>query len=214
MNKTIVIIGAGKGISFYVAQAFQKMNFNLALISRNADNLKTLKQELTGKNTTISTYPVDVQDTEALTAVLSQLKKDYNTIDVLFYNAAHISMRNILEESEASLVTDFKINVVGLLTSTLALKDNLIKSNGAILATGGGYRGKSPIPGLGSLSLGKAALRSLLESLQQSLPENVYVGSVSANGIVNEEAILHHPQVIADTFVKLYKDQSVLEVAI
>lgn len=215
MNKTMVIIGAGKGISFHVARAFQHSGFNLALVSRKAENLWWLKEQLSEEDNTppISTYTADVQDTGTLKNTLRQIRQEHRSIDVLFFNVAHISNRNIMEEPEASLMADFKTNVVGLLTSILALQDSLTESDGAILVTGG-YIYKKPNPDYASLSLGKAALRNMVESLSRSLPENVFIGTISVNGYVSEKAALHHPKTIADVFLNLYKGRTVLEVII
>jgi len=50
--------------------------------------------------------------------------------------------------------------------------------------------------------------------LSQSLPNTVFAGMVSVNGIVSKDSILHHPQLIAETVLNLYHDRSVLEVSL
>ena len=42
MQKSILIIGAGTGLSLGVAQKFGEQGYKVGLISRNADNLEKL----------------------------------------------------------------------------------------------------------------------------------------------------------------------------
>ncbi|MDE6726541.1 MAG: SDR family NAD(P)-dependent oxidoreductase, partial [Oscillospiraceae bacterium] len=49
MKKTIVVVGAGKGLGNGVAKKFGKENFRVILMARNEDHLKEYAAELTAK---------------------------------------------------------------------------------------------------------------------------------------------------------------------
>lgn len=62
-----------------------------------------------------------------------------------------------------------------------------------------------PNPQFGSLSLGKAGLRSLAHQLHEALkPEGVYAGTIIVNGYIQPDSPTHSPKIVADKFWELY----------
>jgi short-subunit dehydrogenase len=120
---------------------------------------------------------------------------------------------SIAEETADSLTKDFKINVAAALTAIqLALPDMEKNNTGTILFTGGGLALK-PSADYGSLSIGKAGLRSLAELLHEALkPKNIYVGTVTVCGYVSENDDKYNPTRIAEQFWKLNTERSLFEI--
>jgi short-subunit dehydrogenase len=56
MKKTIAIMGAGPGLGLSIAKKFGANGFQVALISRNADKLNTLVEELRSLNIHLVRY--------------------------------------------------------------------------------------------------------------------------------------------------------------
>src|SRR5690606_21762399 len=115
----------------------------------------------------VFTYKANVANKAELRSVLENILEKFKEIDVLFYNAVHIIKKSILEETEVSLINDFTINVIGLLTAVQTLKENLIKSKGVILVSGGGVA-LCPFPEYSSYSISSSALRSMVLCLNSS----------------------------------------------
>jgi len=212
MNKTIVIFGAGEGISFELAKIFVQNNFNVTLISRNIFKLEKIKETLIQINNNVKIFSCDISDEKQLNQTIDTILEENNEIDAVLYNAAHIKQGNILDESFKTIVDDFKINVASLVTIVQRFRPALSRSTGALLITGGGI-GIKPNPDYVSLSLGKAALRNLTQSINKTLSgENVFVSTILINSYVSTEKKLHNPKNIADIFWNLYRDRSVSEV--
>jgi short-subunit dehydrogenase len=212
MTKSILIIGAGSGVSLSVAKKFGSLGFRVLLLGRNEKNLKSLSDELTSLNIRSTFYISDVGSEIAFSQVLGQIATENEDLEVLYYNAASFRTINVLSESTDSLVKDFKINVCGLLMATTILESYLVQNKGSILVTGGGFA-LYPSADFASLSIGKAALRSLTFSLAEALkPKGVFVGTVMIKGMVSPEAEIHNPDNIAEKFYQLYLDKTETEI--
>lgn len=113
---------------------------------------------------------------------------------------------NLLEETADSLAADFKVNVGGALESVKfvlpAMQD---KGEGTILLTGGGLS-LNPSPLYGSLSIGKAGLRSFAGALFAQLKDSpIKVATVTVAGFVSAQSEKHNPQAIAAVFWNLHQ---------
>jgi short-subunit dehydrogenase len=212
MSKTIIIFGAGAGISQSVAKAFGKKGFSVALVSRNAEKLSAFVTALAQDNIHAKAFTADVSDTTALKNAITEIKNTFGTIDVVHYNAASLRMVNIQDETAETLIKDFAINVAGLQTVALLTMNELEANKGAILTTGGGFA-MYPSADWASLSIGKAGIRNLSESLSQVLgKKGVFVGTVTVGGYVTPQSEIHNPDNIALHFWKLYSDRNNFEI--
>ena len=210
-RKIMLIVGAGQRLGISVAKRFLIDGFSVILISRNESNLNSLKQRLTGYKDYVFTYKADVSNKIQLKLVLESISKKFQTIDVLFYNAVNIVKRSVFQESEADLVNDFTINVIGLLTTVQTLKENLIESNGVVLVSGGGIA-ICPMPDYLSYSISSSALRSLVLCLNSSLLKHgVYTGVLLINGPIDENSQTYSPINIANVFWQMYVERKVAE---
>ncbi|GAB2588539.1 SDR family NAD(P)-dependent oxidoreductase [Spirosoma areae] len=212
MNKVLVILGAGAGISQSVAKAFGRQGFSIALVSRNAEKLNSFTEELTNENIVSQAFTGDVSDEAAMQKTVADIKAALGRIDVVHYNAAAMRMVNVLDETAETLIADFKVNVAGLQTIALVTQTELEANAGAILTTGGGFA-MYPSADFASLSIGKAGLRNLSESLSQALgKKGIFVGTLTIKGYVTPESEVHNPDNIARHFWKLYADRTAFEI--
>ncbi|MCA1055877.1 SDR family oxidoreductase [Rossellomorea aquimaris] len=188
MNKTIVIIGAGKGISYQAAKRYGQKGFNVALISRTSQSLKELEKELAEFGVNVKGFQGDVSSQASLQQALSSVRAEFgDTIDVLLYNAASIRPGNPSTIRREDFLYDFQVNAAGALAAVQEALPFLHDEGASILLTGGGLA-LNPYAEYASLSVGKAALRSLALSLHQELsPRGIYVGTLTINGFVQED---------------------------
>lgn len=208
--KTIAIIGAGKGLSQAVAEKFSKEGFAVRLISRNPENLNSITAELKTKGIDADTASADAGNAKQLTEALQSLEPATG-FDVVLYNAAVVKAKDILDETSESLVRDFEINAAGALNAVHATYNGLKANKGALLVTGGGLA-LTPSADYGTLSVGKAGLRSLTLQLHDRLKQDgIYVGLLTVAGFINPESVTHSPELLANLFWKLYQDRNQVE---
>jgi short-subunit dehydrogenase len=210
--KSIIIIGAGPGLSAGLALKFGKEGFKVGLVSRNAEKLEQQVKELNVQGIEAFYATADAYDKDQLTKAVDALVREMGGVDVLLYNAAALKMKDLMKETVDELVDDFKISVANAFHLSQHLYPRLKETKGSILLTGGGFA-IHPSPMFGSLSLGKAGLRSLAYQMNQALKsDEIYVGTVSIDGYIQHSSETHSPAILADLFWKLYTEKDQIEI--
>lgn len=211
MKKSILIIGAGPGLSQSVAEKFAAEGYHINLISRKQNNLAQIKFVLEQKGITVNYAVADASDSGQLTDAIEKLSKEASGFDVVLYNAAVLKAKDIMEESTQSLTSEFVVNVANALHSLQVSYEGLKLKKGAFLLTGGGL-GIHPSAAYGSLSIGKAGIRSLAFQLHDRLKgEGIYVGLLTIAGFITVDSTTHSPSILADLFWNLYSDRNNVE---
>lgn len=211
MERSILIVGAGSGLSLAVARMFGKQGFKVGLISRNKKNLETLSLALSTANIENYHEVADVSNSDELHIAINTLNHHLKGVDVLFYNVGNVKQKHILEEDPQSLTDDFLINVVGLQQSYNYLRNTLKDKKGSVLVSGGGFA-MFPNEDYGSLSLGKAAIRNLAVQLNHiGKNDDIYVGILNIAGHITRDSASHTPEKVAEKFWTLYLNKSIAE---
>ncbi|MBI5402015.1 MAG: SDR family oxidoreductase [Ignavibacteriae bacterium] len=86
-EKVCIITGAGKGIGREAAQLFYSEGAAVALITRNMDDLRSLKKELMFDDSRVLLYSGDVSDEETVKNFVKESMNKFQRIDVLINNA-------------------------------------------------------------------------------------------------------------------------------
>ncbi|MFD2329237.1 SDR family NAD(P)-dependent oxidoreductase [Cohnella sp. GCM10020058] len=208
----LVVVGAGAGVSASVARKFGSEGFKVALIARRKASLEALAEELTGQG--IDTFPVeaDASVPASVEEAFGRIRASFGEPSALLYNAAAITRSAVSNLDEQQLIDDFKVNVVGALTSVKQVVPSFVaRKHGTILITGGGLA-LSPNPAYASLSIGKAGVRSLAFALAEELaPQGIYVGTVTIAGYVSK-GTFYDPDRIAESYWKLHAQRDQVEI--
>lgn len=213
MNKSIIIIGAGQGLSAEIAKKFGREGYQVGLICRKVFELAEILQELKTNGVTVYAAPADAGRTGDLEAAITFLKAKLDMIGVLVYNAAVIKQQDVLAETRESLLADLNVNIAGALDSVKILYEDLKQTRGAVIFTGGGLA-IHPDPAYGSLAIGKAGLRNLAYQLNCRLaPDGVYAGTITINGSIAPSSETYSPAVLAELFWELATNRDRLEIA-
>jgi short-subunit dehydrogenase len=211
MNKSILIVGAGTGLSLGVALKFGKQGYKVGLISRSNDNLEKLNNQLKAENITSFYKSADIKNEKQLQEAISELTVQLGGIDTLLYNAANVKIKHLLEENQESLVDDFMLNVVGAHQAFQLVYLQLQERKGSMLISGGGLA-FHPHQNLGSLSLGKAGIRNLaLQLTAIGQEKGIYVGILNITDRIFPESLKHSPKILAEKFWTLNINRTITE---
>lgn len=212
MSKSILIIGAGPGFSTGVAEKFGSEGYSVGLVSRNAEKLQSLSDQLSRKGITNYYAVADASIQSELEHAITDLKTKLGGVSVLLYNAAALKNKDIWTETTDDLVQDFKLNVAHALYSAQILHDDLKNNQGAILLTGGGLS-KNPNPQYGSLALGKAGTLNLALQLNKRLKaDGIFAGTITINGFIRPFSPTHSPEILAEKLWRLFQNRTDAEV--
>ncbi|MCD0456389.1 SDR family NAD(P)-dependent oxidoreductase [Chryseobacterium sp. LC2016-27] len=203
--KTIVIIGAGPGLGYSVAQLFGSRGFKVSLIGRNEERLKDEVRSLQSENITADYAIADAANGKELSFALTSLGAKEDLPDVILYNAFSYVEKNLENESWDSIKNQLDVNVGGafnLLKEVLPVARKTGK--GKLFFTGGGFA-IDPQPNFTGLSIGKAALKNLLGGTAKSVEEtDIHIASVVICGTIGGEDPKYSPDRIAENYWDLY----------
>ncbi|MDN6279895.1 MAG: SDR family oxidoreductase [Psychroflexus sp.] len=212
MTKNIIIIGAGSGLSKSVAEKFGQEGFKVGLISRTTDKLAKIVADLENQDIKSFYTTADAGNETQLNQAIKTLRNTMGSVNTLLYNAAVLKQKNIMEETTASLSEDFKVGVLSALDAVQTVFEDLKENQGTVLLTGGGLA-IHPNPEMGSVCMGKAALRNLGFQLNTTLEkDNIYAGMLTICDQIKEDSTTHSPKILADKFWQLHENRSEAEI--
>lgn len=201
MAKLFAIVGMGDGMGLAIARRFAREGFAIAMMARNAAKLQAFRAMLQAEGYEAHDFAADAGEEASLQSAFASIQTQLGDPEVLVYNAATPKMESVLNETMETLAIDFKINVAGALAATKAVLPAMqAKGQGTILFTGGGFA-MYPSLDFGSLSLGKAGIRSLAKMLAEALEaDGIRVGTITICGIVKPEDDKYNPDRVAENY--------------
>lgn len=221
MQKTIVVVGFGPGVSSAVADKFGAEGFNVALVARSEARLDAGVAALKARGVTAAAFPADAGDPAAIRAAIAKARAELGPIGVIQWNAySGRGFGDLLTADPRAAKDLFDVAVVGLIAAVQeALPDLRSAGDGAILVTNGAFGELNPVIDALAISLnevgiplGNAAKAKLVGLLAARLKdEGVYVGEVTIAGVVkgtgpeNPGIPTIEGAAIAETFWRLYQ---------
>ncbi|KAJ5928879.1 hypothetical protein N7466_007835 [Penicillium verhagenii] len=224
-NRTIAIVGVGSSMSRSLALWLASLGWNIALISRSEKNLSTIADEVknaqTNKESKVIYRAADAGDPTSLKAALDWCADQFQSkLDVLNYNAAHVSESDITNLTPEELEADFRVAAVGTLVAGQwftknARLDNIQKGERPLLLVTGGALDKDPQPIFSSLSTVKAASQTVSRLFAKTLPEkfNIMVGMPLVSGRIMDPLTgeyidgFHPTDIIQTVFKPFFEDR-------
>jgi 3-oxoacyl-[acyl-carrier protein] reductase len=164
MPKTIVVVGASRGIGLEVVKQFAADPDNRILCFSRSFSEGTLEGF-----PTVETYPLDLASPD----VRPQLERRLSAIqhiDILINNAGFIVVKPFMELTHAEIATAYQVNVIGVMETIQACLPKMAQGAHIVsISSMGGFQGSMKFAGLAAYSTSKAAVASLTELLAEEL---------------------------------------------
>ncbi|MCD0483632.1 SDR family NAD(P)-dependent oxidoreductase [Streptacidiphilus sp. ASG 303] len=197
---TALVVGAGPGIGASLARALAAEGHRIGLVARDAGRLERLAADLSGQGADVAVRTADAGRAEEVAEAVRALGAD-GPVEVLAYNAAYRAGR-LTDCGLDELRHAHEVNVLSALAAVRAARDDLVRTRGSVLLTGGGLALR-PSAEEGVLSLGKAGLRAAAHILAADLGERgVRVRTLTVAGPV-APGTAFDPDLIARAFLAL-----------
>ncbi|MCC2594103.1 SDR family NAD(P)-dependent oxidoreductase [Tessaracoccus sp. OS52] len=207
---TIAIIGAGSGLGAAVVRRFAKEGFAAALISRTADRVNALAEELRGEGIEARGYSANVRDHGALRAALDAAAADLGPIDVLQYSPlpAKEFLRPVLETTVDDLQPAIEFSVYGPLVAVHHVMQHMrFRGGGTVLLVNGGTA-VQPLAKFAGTSVAFAGESALGAMLHDALaPDNIHVGQLIIPGGIIPGHPRKDPQVLAERLWTIHSER-------
>lgn len=169
--RVCVVVGVGPGLGEALARTFSTEGYRVALLSRREQKLAALASELDGV-----AVACDATDPASIRAALAEVRRRLGPVHTLLWNVGSAVWGDLDTVDEDGMELAWRTNALGLFAAAkAAVADMRAAGEGAIIVTGAtaSRRGK---PLTTAFAAGKAAQRSLCQSLARQLwPEGVHV---------------------------------------
>lgn len=180
-RKVAVVVGVGPGLGSALAHRFAEDGYDVACLARRESYVNELAEEIGGRG-----YVADVRDAAGLQDVLARVRDEMGPVDTLLWNVGSGVFGDIDEIGLDALDLAYDTNTRGLMVAVRAVLPEMREAeSGNIIITGAtaSLRGK---PFTTAFAAGKAAQRSLAESLARKLwPEGIHVALIIVDGMVD-----------------------------
>jgi short-subunit dehydrogenase len=183
-SRHLLLIGAGPGVGASVIRRFGREGFRSTLIARS-ETLERLATELRSDGLGIEAISLDIADLDGYRAALDRIFRAPGAPGIIVYNAALPDPGEILDTSVERLRTAYDVDVIGaVVAAQVAIPVLRTAGAGTLLVTSGGFA-DHPVPGLATLSMGKAALRSAATLIAAGVRENgIHAATITIAGSV------------------------------
>ena len=204
MNESVLIVGAGSGLSASLARLCALENMSVFLAARNIDKLKTLTEEIKAY-----TYQCDASDIESVSNLFKETDKIIGTPDLVIYNPSARMKGSITELDPKRTQEAINVTCFGaFLIAQQASKRMLKRKSGSIFFTGA-TAGIKGFANSSVFAMGKFGLRGLAQSLARELhPQNIHIGHFIIDGGIGRESNqgyeMMHPDSIAKFYLQFY----------
>ncbi len=164
MRKTIVVVGASRGIGKELVKILSQDKNNLILaLARNTKSLEEFDQH---ENVQIHSFDLN---TNSVRVSAEKIFQNISSIDILINNAGKLVNKPFLELSKKDLEESYQVNVIGVMETVQAAIPKMIETGGHIvnISSMGGFQGTVKFAGLAAYSTSKAAVASFTELLAE-----------------------------------------------
>ncbi|MFD5746361.1 SDR family NAD(P)-dependent oxidoreductase [Streptomyces sp. NPDC127033] len=169
---SIAIVGAGPQMGLAIARTFGSQGFDVALISRNRENLDGLVGKLGAEGITAAGFPGDVLDRDSLTRALQDAAARFGRIDVLEYSPLAVESTVLATPAEgdpAHIQDQIEFQLYGAIAATKAVLPAMRETGTGTLLYTTGAGSLDPLPMVGNVNAAAAALRNWVVNLHKEL---------------------------------------------
>jgi NAD(P)-dependent dehydrogenase (short-subunit alcohol dehydrogenase family) len=176
--QTVLIVGAGTGLSAALARLFAREGMRVALAARTPGKLAQLCTE-----TGARAFACDSARADQVRRLFSEVEGTLGEPDVVVYNASARVRGPLVELDPAEVERALAVTAIGgFLVAQEAARRMLPRKRGAILFTGASASIKG-YPQSAPFAMGKFALRGLAQSMARELaPQGIHVAHFVIDG--------------------------------
>ena len=203
MNDTVLIVGAGKGLSASLARLFSSKGMKVFLAARNLNKLEDLKKEIKAE-----IIECDASNVDSVNNLFKEIENKIGTPNLVIYNASWRPIRNNIVDLDPEEVRK-AINITtfgAFLVAREATKRMLKRKSGSIFFTGA-TAGVKGFANSSAFAMAKFGLRGLAQSLARELhPQNIHIGHFVIDGGIGKNSKEDYEMINPDEIAKTYLD--------
>ncbi|MEC8806619.1 MAG: SDR family NAD(P)-dependent oxidoreductase [Pseudomonadota bacterium] len=183
MSQSVLIVGAGSGLSASLARRCHAAGMQVALAARDGEKARSVAQE-----TGASLHRCDASSIEDVAALFAALDASIGAPDLVVYNPSARLRGPIADLDPEATRTAIEVTCFGaFLVAQQAARRMLARGSGSILFTGASA-GVKGFANSSAFAMGKFGLRGLAQALARELhPQNIHIGHFVIDGGIASE---------------------------
>ena len=183
MSQSVLIVGAGSGLSASLARRCHAAGMKVALAARDGEKARAVAQD-----TGASLHRCDASSIEDVAALFAALDAGTGTPDLVVYNPSARLRGPVTELDPEATRAAIEVTCFGaFLVAQQAARRMLSRGSGTILFTGASA-GVKGFANSSVFAMGKFGLRGLAQSLARELhPQNIHIGHFVIDGGISSE---------------------------
>ena len=187
MTKSVLIVGAGLGLSSSLAKCCADQGMKVELAARNLDKLEAIARE-----TNAELYQCDASSVDDVAELFARIDASIGTPEMVIYNPSSRVHGPVQELDPIKVQDALNITCYGaFLVAQQAAQRMLIQGHGSIFFTGA-TAGIKGFANSSVFAMGKFGLRGLAQSLARELhPKNIHIGHFVIDGGIHAN---HRPE--------------------
>jgi len=168
-----VISGGTKGIGKAIIDLLSSNGVNIAVCSRNQEDLEALKTELLKKNSDLNviTTVTDMSVKEQVVAFGNKINEEWGAVDILVNNAGLFIPGELAKEEDGALEQMINTNLYSAYHLTRTLLPGFLEKKSGTIFNMCSIASKIAYPNGGSYSISKFALLGFSKVLREELKE-------------------------------------------
>ena len=183
MSQSVLIVGAGSGLSASLARRCHAAGMQVALAARDGEKARSVAQE-----TGASLHRFDAASIKDVAALFAALDASIGAPDLVVYNPSARLRGPIADLDPEATRTTIEVTCFGaFLVAQQAARRMLARGSGSILFTGASA-GVKGFANSSVFAMGKFGLRGLAQALARELhPQNIHIGHFVIDGGIASE---------------------------
>ena len=209
MSQSVLIVGAGSGLSASLARRCHAAGMQVALAARDGEKARAVAQE-----TGASLHRCDASSIEDVAALFAALDASIGTPDLVVYNPSARLRGPVTELDPEATRAAIETTCFGaFLVAQQAARRMLARGSGSILFTGASA-GVKGFANSSVFAMGKFGLRGLAQSLARELhPQNIHIGHFVIDGGIASDRLdrqddggdrMLDPDAIAEAYLQFH----------
>ena len=202
MAKTAVVTGGSRGIGKAIALKLADSGYDIALnYASNDEAAKSTREEIISRGVRCEIFKADTSDIGQVKAMFKDIRKSFETLDVLINNAGIVDDAYLLMIRQESLERSLDINIKGYINCAQAASLKMCSQRSGKIINVSSVSSILAVPGQTVYSATKGAVNSMTQTMAKELaPYGIQVNAV-APGFVGTDMIKSIPGELAEKYL-------------
>ncbi len=179
-NRVYFVSGGSQGIGKEIVYSLLNEAASVITCARSEEALKNLRSSLSPvQQERLYTVKCDVQNSDEVSAVLSQALQIFGRLDGIVANAGHGVRGSVLETKEQDWLSQYSLKLFSILNLVKPAMEELKKSDSGRIVIINAVTANNPESSMAAVSAARAGVKQMAKLLAQDLAPDILVNTIN-----------------------------------